>query len=173
MYRFARSKSGFTLIELLVVLAIIGMLSAAVLTSLTASRAKARDSKRLQEITQFQKALELYFATYNQYPVACGNVTGAYRGHGSNFGNCDTDYVMGIAPTYLAKLPVDPGGDSTDGYIYQVDTSRQNYKIMSYQKLETYTKNAGDVNARCPSSCANTYCSGAYLARHTAGASCW
>jgi prepilin-type N-terminal cleavage/methylation domain-containing protein len=168
-----RSSRAFTLIELLVVLAIIGVLSASAFASLTTARAKGRDSKRLQEIVQLQKAIELYFATYNQYPTGCGGATGAYRGHGSNFSDCNTDYIAGLTPTYIQKLPIDPGGDTTDGYIYQVDAARQNYKVMSYLKLDTYTKNSGEVNARCPSSCANAYCSGAYLARYTAGAACW
>ncbi len=176
-----RSLTGFTLMELLVVIAIIGLLSTVVLASLTTARGKARDSKRVQEIQQVRNALEGFLSTNGVYPTACGGVTAAYRGHGSDFGDCNTDYISGLTPTFIAKLPIDPGGDNTGGYVYRVDALRKNYKLMSFGKLETYTKNVGEVNARCPSACANPYCSGAYLAVHSTfptavdalGASCW
>jgi len=54
---------GFTLIELLVVIAIIGVLSTIVMASLTSGRAKARDSKRLSDLGQMSKLLNLNSAT--------------------------------------------------------------------------------------------------------------
>ena len=53
-------KRGFTLIELLVVIAIIGLLSSIVFASLNSARVKARDAKRLAEISEIKKALELF-----------------------------------------------------------------------------------------------------------------
>lgn len=62
---------AFTLIELLVVIAIIALLSAVVLSSLTAARIKARDAARLSAIHQIQDALQLYYADNDgTYPVA-------------------------------------------------------------------------------------------------------
>ena len=61
-------KRGFTLIELLVVIAVIGLLSSIVLVSLQGARAKTRDARRLQEIDQLVKAIQMYYLEYDTYP---------------------------------------------------------------------------------------------------------
>ena len=61
-------KVGFTLIELLVVVAIIGLLSSIVLTSLTAARAKGRDARRLEDARQFKTVMQLYYNTNGSFP---------------------------------------------------------------------------------------------------------
>ena len=70
--------SGFTLIELLVVIAIISLLSSIVLASLSQARAKARDSKRVQDLIQLRNALELYAldnnGLYPPHPLAEGGL---------------------------------------------------------------------------------------------------
>jgi len=63
-----RKQNSFTLIELLVVIAIIGILAAIALPSLANVRAKARDARRLADLDQLAKAMELYFSDYNHYP---------------------------------------------------------------------------------------------------------
>ena len=65
-----KTKRSFTLIELLVVIAIIGLLSSVVLVALNEARIRARDAKRLMEISQIRTALELYYSDYNQYPAS-------------------------------------------------------------------------------------------------------
>lgn len=56
-----KNNRGFTLVELLVVIAIIGVLATLLLLQLGGARAKARDSKRISDVTQLQTALEQYF----------------------------------------------------------------------------------------------------------------
>lgn len=99
------NKKGFTLIELLVVIAIIGILSSIVMVSLSSSRAKARDAKRVADIKSIQLALALYYTDYGMYPEQI------YAG--SSGSAPDT----GLAPTYLPTVPRDPS-DGTTYYKY-------------------------------------------------------
>ncbi len=94
-----KSRRAFTLIELLVVIAIIGMLTALLLPNLMASRQRARDAQRKNDLRQIQKALELYKQdqTPVEYPdsIPSGQWTGA-----------------GGSPVYMSSVPTDPGGGS-------------------------------------------------------------
>jgi type II secretion system protein G len=96
-------KAGFTLIELLVVIAIIGLLASVVLVSLNSSRQKSRDAKRLADMNQMAKALELFYNDFNSYPT-----------------NSSTSLLV---PTYMSQTPVAPlPADSSCGtmnnYVY-------------------------------------------------------
>ena len=93
-------RTGFTLIELLVVIAIIGTLSGMVLVAMTDTRARARDARRVNDIYQIRKALELYYAENAIYP----NLTG-WRS--SNNATAWAALGTALAP-YMKQLPSDP-----------------------------------------------------------------
>ncbi len=63
-------SKGFTLIELIVVISIIGVLSTLIINNLNDARARARDSKRKQELSGLKTALRLYYNDYQTYPAA-------------------------------------------------------------------------------------------------------
>lgn len=113
--------SSFTLIEILVVIAIIGVLSAAVLVAVNPVKraGKARDAQRKSDMSQVKTALEVYFVTNGQYPFT-GNDPylfeswwGDYPYLGIN-GNRPysgpTAYIPNLAPDYIKRLPKDPRG---------------------------------------------------------------
>jgi general secretion pathway protein G len=90
-------KKGFTLIELLVVVSIIGLLSTVVLGLLNTERAKARDTSRVQELREIQKALDVYYSIHNSYPVSSGP--------NNNWVNdCDSGVVFVIPELVSEKL---------------------------------------------------------------------
>ena len=62
------SRLGFTLIELLVVISVISLISTILLVSVSAVRLKATDIKRISELGELQKALDLYFDDHGYYP---------------------------------------------------------------------------------------------------------
>src|SRR3990167_5882110 len=99
-----KSQKGFTLVELLVVIAIIGILATLLLLQLGVARQRARDAKRIVDVSQVRTAAELYFDDAGQYPqVATFAALGAL-----------------IVPKYMSLLPVDPlnSGNYTYNYAY-------------------------------------------------------
>lgn len=123
-------KKGFTLIELLVVIAIIGLLSSVVFASLNSARGKARDAKRLADIREIEKALELYYNDVGSYPVVGGwqgTSPGCYGGAG----------IPGIVPNYISSMPVDPLPSGGACYLYY--SNGVDYKVLLHQTLEVCT----------------------------------
>ncbi|MFA6077854.1 MAG: prepilin-type N-terminal cleavage/methylation domain-containing protein [Candidatus Paceibacterota bacterium] len=113
-----KNKKGFTLIELLVVIAIIGTLSSIVLASLNTARVKARDTRRLADINQLIKAIEMYHTDNGFYPTCVGGVNPDYcttTGSGG-YANLST---LNVKPTYMSKIPQDPSNVAGQyGYYY-------------------------------------------------------
>lgn len=100
------AQAGFTLIELLVVIAVIGILASVIMVSLNSARAKARDVRRMADLGEIRKAIELYYDDRGYYPASdCGWDCNGYR--------YSTDPIAwgalaaDLAP-YISKLSVDP-----------------------------------------------------------------
>jgi prepilin-type N-terminal cleavage/methylation domain-containing protein len=140
-------KFGFTLIELLVVVAIIGILSSVVLSSISSARAKARDARRLADMHSLQVALELYRNANGSYPVTLGpKESSCYTGGGNSEaqGGWITPLTPLVSGGYLPALPVDPLNNGTVGggnpkycYIYDKDSTASVFnECIDTQTLE-------------------------------------
>jgi hypothetical protein len=69
-----------------------------------------------------------------------------WSGHCPNYGNCDTNYITGLAPAYISVLPIDPHWDTGSyGYLYRSDGT--NYIIITHLSMETVC--GGDPSASC------------------------
>ena len=68
---FKNTKKGFSLIELLIVVAIMGILSAVVLSSLGTAREKARDASRILDVKDMVKLLVIESDTGNVDLTGC------------------------------------------------------------------------------------------------------
>lgn len=101
--------SGFTLVELMVALTIIAIISGISIFGLTSIRQKAQDTSHLSGIQDLRLSLEAYKSVNGKYPEA-GTVGTA-------------DYITGLSPTFIGRLPVDSPLSPTTGYQYTVDTS--------------------------------------------------
>jgi prepilin-type N-terminal cleavage/methylation domain-containing protein len=141
-----KSKRGFTLIELLVVISIIAFLSSIILTNVTSARNKAREATRKATFKQIQIALELYRTTNGSYPVTGANVFYASESGSSvaidpNIIDNPSNYVPGLAPKYITKLPSMPGGTANSictvpaTFLYASDGTT--YKLVAYCAAES------------------------------------
>src|SRR5258708_3928769 len=118
-------NAGFTLIELMIALAIMGMISALLLTQLNpfSQIQKANDARRKSDLSQIQKALELYYNDKGQYPQSNVNYQIVFGG---------SPVLWGSAwQPYTAKVPADP---STASRIYAYYSTGQAYWL--YASLE-------------------------------------
>lgn len=132
---------GFTIVELLVVVAIIGLLSAVILASVNASRQKARDARRREDLKQLQAAIELYYSDNGHYPgpTTQGSNTSEPLDAIGGFQYPGPDaWIPGLAPQYIAKLPRDPAGTVNApcwshyrAYLYWSD-GRDSYLVLSH-----------------------------------------
>lgn len=127
-------NSGFTLIELLVVIAIITMVIALMFPNFMGARQRARDTQRKSDLSQVQKAMELYkidqkpqiYPTTGAFPASLCNQ--CWSSGGSCTGN-----------VYMRKFPCDPGSTAPTPYIY----TRNATDTLRYD-LSTCLENAAD-----------------------------
>jgi prepilin-type N-terminal cleavage/methylation domain-containing protein len=150
MLKIYRSR-GFTLIELLVVISIIALLSSVSLASFSSARVKARDIKRVQDILQMQKALELYYSAQGKYPDPnpLGNNGISCWECGYYSGSRDATKLGQLSP-YLKTRPTDPrlsadgnsgsisGSNYGPGFWYFVSLDGQNYKLINDCTVENF-----------------------------------
>lgn len=123
----------------MVVISIIGILSAIGLTSFDAAQKKARDTIRKNDLRELKKALQAYYQDNGSYPIQSG-WTSSEPGDLSPY---SADYIPGLAPKYIAKLPRDPKGGDTPlcgspwkrAYLYASDGN--NYKVLSHCSPES------------------------------------
>ena len=99
-----KNNSGFTIMELLIVIAIIGVLSTVVLSSLAGARAKGRDTARIRAVAEIKNALELYHAANISYPSGT-----------------ESGLAAALVPTYISSIPADPLAGRS--YQYQAYTN--------------------------------------------------
>ncbi len=159
---------GFTLIELLVVIAIIALLTGIVITSLTGSKAKARDAKRISDIGNIQLALELYFDRCKQYPLT---ITGTLTD--INQTTCPTTPTQISLASYISVMPTPPSSspvaydyatfaDSSGNLVdYVLHTKLESYNDVMKDSLPSFPTGSWSTSFACTSSSGTTdYCRG-------------
>ncbi len=90
-------KQGFTLLEVIIVSGLIALGASLVYANTDVARAKGRDTRRVSDLQQIQKAISLYQLNTGNFPTAL-----------------ESDLV----PTYISELNPDP--QTNQPYFYHV-----------------------------------------------------
>jgi len=72
------SQLGYSMVEIIVVIAIIGLLSTLAAISLKKVSNRAKDSKRISDISMIRRSLEIYKFTQGEYP-SDAQMTNGYK----------------------------------------------------------------------------------------------
>jgi len=144
MIKKSNLQKGFTLIELLIVIAIIGLLASIISTSVNSARKKARDTKRIADMEQVIKAIQMYHIDNNEYPGYDD-----YRGAQIS-SQCSSDLKSDLVNgEYISEFPSDPRANAPCDYasllrndtdfFYGWDSRHccEGYDCVSINKLET------------------------------------
>ena len=137
---------AFTLVELMIVIAIIGMMASVVLASLADSQRRARDTRRIDDLRQIQKALELYVTDHYTYPKEGANMNGNI--------STNATFKNAIAP-YLKGVPVDPAGINNATFYYYYDgahtCNNKDYAIIFARQMDKASNSnyATTLNTTC------------------------
>ncbi len=152
--KLQKASRGFTLIELLVAIGIIAVLSSVVYASFSQARMSARDDERMASLKSLQLAVELYKAQYGEYPdQGCGTGGSVWAGPGPQptWGCTADEYIVGLVPQFIDKLPTDPKSEDVTGWGFIYTSDGANYKILVHGTVETKTITSyNDEFARCP-----------------------
>lgn len=141
-------RNGYTIIELLIVTFIIALLVALIAMSLQGNIARARDAKRLADVTQIQKALALYYDINGKYPPIESANTGP-ENDGCGLYWC---LFKSYLDPYLKPVPSDPLGLQEEyRYFYgsSIDNDNQKYGLMIRFESESNANKAindGGIN---------------------------
>ena len=134
------SSYAFTLIELLVVVAIIGILSALLMSNFIGVRQRARDAQRKSDAHQIQSALELYRADQGAYPTSLYNST------------CGSSLKSGSS-TYMQSLPCDP----STGLVYNYVSDGTTYTLFACLENGTDGQKDSVNKSACSTTSPTTY----------------
>lgn len=123
---------GFTLVELLVVIGTLSILIAIIIATINpfAQFAKANDAKRKADLSQIQKAVEVYYQDKGIYPPS-STVSPMYRLENLLNNNLPSDWGTAWMSAYMSILPKDPVS-GTRRYVYY--STGQSYWL--YASLE-------------------------------------
>ncbi len=152
---------GFTLVEMLVVVSVVGILASIIYANFGEARSSVRDDIRKSSIKELELAVRLYKAQNGTYPLGCRG-SGQWSGGTGGTYTCSpaTDpYIVGLAPEFLASLPVDPKANSgtNNGILYWSDGV--DYKILVNLSVEEkLVSSYADEFARCPAQCSGSPC---------------
>ncbi len=114
------------------VITIIALIATVVFAMLQQSRAKGRDTLRIQTLKELQKAIDMYYSDYGYYPPLSSNAAASSRSTGATcsdgtIGNAAwCQFIAAIAPYHKGSID-DPLSTTPYSYFYDADGAQPQY----------------------------------------------
>ncbi len=145
-----KNQNGFTLIELLTVIAIIGILSAVVLASLSASRNRGANASVKSNLSILRAQMEIYFDS------SSGGNGSSYGAIGTNGNTCPvagTVFTLDSKVNQIVTAAVSAGGNGTSRCILQPAGGPVTSYVVAVQLKANET---GNISHWCVDSSGNS-----------------
>jgi type II secretory pathway pseudopilin PulG len=125
---------------------IIGILASIVYANFGQGNAKTRDAKRQADLRMVETALAAYKRANGRYPAMGGTDS---NGDGFVSESEAADYIPGLAPTYINRLPRDPARQGNEGYSYRTNADGTVFKFMAMNTVEGESVTYGHTFQSC------------------------
>jgi hypothetical protein len=84
--------------------------------------------QRVRDLVKIIYALERYKLDNRQYPISSAGYDGIYTNHGV----ASQQWIAGLVPKYLDRLPSDPRNSSSGDEQYMYRSNGANYKLIAH-----------------------------------------
>lgn len=157
-----KNTRSFTLTETIVMISIILILTGIIVVSTEASRALARDKKRIAHFAAYKVALQRYYSHHKSYPHPTNNECPYDSTKKIYTCRAETYLTMLQTEGYLDEMMADPKNSGLYVYNYNVDDKGQNFKLaVLLERDRAAMENDGGT---CPKNGNTTECPTGYTA---------
>ncbi|KKQ89528.1 MAG: General secretion pathway protein G [Berkelbacteria bacterium GW2011_GWA2_38_9] len=132
-------KKGFTIIELLMTLLIVGLLAASISIGVKTSQAKARDSRRLNDLKLIQTAIKSFYIDTGSYPDVNQMGGSGNRIYARSYSaSASAPWLNAlVSRSYLTQAPKDPIDGQSTQFINSSGGTYQNLGEYTYTKYSS------------------------------------
>ncbi len=145
-------QKGITIVELLIAISLIAILatSSVLLLDPGEKRARARDNRRLSDLSTLDRVVNEFLLDFGDYPdlymILRDSTT--LPGGGISVDNSSAGWIDADLSVYTSHLPIDPINDATYMYYYYRETTSYELNAVMETLTDEAANDGGDDPAR-------------------------